>query len=90
MQGTMALVTIAVVRSRGDSRMRHPVTPTALHPRPMQSVSACRPLPPHRAMGPSSRKAIRGRKPISSSAVKSGKKITIGGSITASTRVTVA
>jgi len=35
LQGTKLLVMIAMSRSRGESIMRQPVTPTALHPNPM-------------------------------------------------------
>ena len=90
LQGTMALVRMARSRSRGESMIRHPVTPTALQPRPIHRVSACLPQPPHRRIPPSSKKAILGRYPTSSKIVNSGKKIAIGGSITAITRAQVA
>lgn len=35
LQGTKLLVMTAMSRSRGESIMRQPVTPTALHPNPM-------------------------------------------------------
>ena len=61
LQGTMALVRMANSRSRGESIIRQPVTPTALHPNPIHRVNACLPQPPQQHMGRSSRKAIRGR-----------------------------
>ena len=38
LQGTKLLVRIAMRRSRGDSMIRHPVTPQALQPKPMHIV----------------------------------------------------
>lgn len=35
LQGTKLLVSIAMSRSRGESMIRHPTTPAALHPNPM-------------------------------------------------------
>jgi hypothetical protein len=32
------LVRIAIRRSRGESMIRHPITPQALHPNPMHMV----------------------------------------------------
>ena len=43
LQGTKLLVSIANNRSRGESMMRHPTTPAALHPKPIHMVSACFP-----------------------------------------------
>ena len=43
LQGTKLLVSIAIIRSRGESIILHPVTPTALHPKPMHIVKACLP-----------------------------------------------
>ena len=43
LQGIRLLVSTAISRSRGESMMRQPVTPTALHPSPMHMVSACLP-----------------------------------------------
>ena len=89
LQGRKALVSTARSRSRGESMIRHPVTPAALQPRPMHMVRACLPQAPHRANPRSRRKATRGKYPTSSRRVKSGKKMAIGGSITATTRATV-
>jgi hypothetical protein len=38
LQGTKLLVRIAIRRSRGESMIRHPITPQALHPNPMHMV----------------------------------------------------
>ena len=38
LQGTRLLVRMASRRSRGESMMRHPTTPAALHPKPMHMV----------------------------------------------------
>ena len=43
LQGTKLLVSIAIILSRGESMILHPVTPTALHPKPMHMVKACLP-----------------------------------------------
>ena len=43
LQGTRALVRIAIRRSRGLWMMRQPITPTALQPSPMHMQSACLP-----------------------------------------------
>ena len=43
LQGTNTLVKIAIKRSRGESIILQPVTPQALHPKPMHMVSACFP-----------------------------------------------
>ena len=61
LHGIIELVRIAAKRSRGESIMRHPMTPTALQPSPMQRVRACLPQPPHRAIQGSSKKAILGK-----------------------------
>ena len=49
LQGTKALVRMAMSRSRGEAIIRHPVTPAALQPKPMAMVSTCLPQPPHLA-----------------------------------------
>ena len=36
LQGTKLLVKMAISRSRGDSMIRQPITPQALHPNPIQ------------------------------------------------------
>ena len=38
LQGTRLLVSMAIRRSLGESMIRQPVTPAALHPRPMHMV----------------------------------------------------
>ena len=43
LQGTKLLVRMAISRSRGESMMRHPVTPAALQPNPMHMVRLCLP-----------------------------------------------
>ena len=43
LHGTKLFVSIASRRSRGESIIRHPTTPAALHPSPMHIVSACLP-----------------------------------------------
>jgi len=43
LHGTNALVRIASILSRGESMIRHPTTPAALHPNPMHIESACFP-----------------------------------------------
>ena len=62
LQGRKALVSTARSRSRGESMIRHPVTPAALQPRPMHMVRACLPQA-HRANPRSRRKATRGKYP---------------------------
>lgn len=82
LQGTKLLVRMAISRSLGESMIRQPTIPAALHPKPIHMVRAC--LPQARAFWKawSSTKATRGRYPKSSSRVKRGKKIAIGGSMT--------
>ena len=38
LHGANALVSMAISLSRGESMMRHPVTPQALHPNPMHML----------------------------------------------------
>ena len=46
LHGAKLLVRMAMSRSRGESMMRQPVTPQALHPKPMHMVRLCLPLAP--------------------------------------------
>ena len=43
LQGTKLFVSMAIIRSLGESIILHPVTPTALQPKPIHIVSACFP-----------------------------------------------
>ena len=43
LQGTKLLVSIAIIRSLGESMILQPTTPAALQPNPIQMVSACFP-----------------------------------------------
>ncbi len=61
LQGTRLLVRMATSRSRGESMMRQPITPTALQPKPIAMVSACLPHARQRRSAPSKLKATRGR-----------------------------
>ena len=47
LQGMKLLVATASFRSRGESMIRQPTTPAALHPRPMHMDRAIFPQPPH-------------------------------------------
>ena len=85
LQGTKLFVRIAISRSRGESITRQAITPAALQPKPMLIVSACLPCAPARRKSQSMLNATRGRYPRFSRIVNSGKKIAIGGSITATT-----
>ena len=87
LHGTNPFVTAAMRRSRGESIIRHPVTPAALQPNPIHIVSACFPHAPDFLNLWSRLKATLGRYPESSSSVNSGKNIAIGGSMTATTHV---
>ena len=87
LHGTNPFVTAAMRRSRGESIIRHPVTPAALQPNPMHIVNACFPHAPDFLNLWSRLKATLGRYPESSSSVNSGKNIAIGGSMTATTHV---
>ena len=89
LQGMKALVRMAASRSRGLSMMRQPMTPQALQPSPMHMVRLCRPLPPAARKKRSQAKAMRGSSPASSSRVNRGKKMAMGGSITATTQAAV-
>ena len=85
LQGVTALVRMAMSRSRRESMIRQPVTPTALHPKPMHTVKACLPQAWQQAKQRSRLKATRGRYPRSSKRVNRGKNRAMGGSITATT-----
>ncbi len=89
LQGTKLLVKIAINRSRGESIIRHPTQPAALQPNPMHMVIICLPEVQAFLKKLSKLKAIRGRYPKSSKNVNKGKKIAIGGSITAIIQVKV-
>lgn len=86
LQGTKLLVKIAISLSLGESMILAPITPTALHPKPMAIVKACLPQEAHFLNALSKLKAILGKYPRSSSKVNSGKKIAIGGNITETTQ----
>ena len=86
LHGTNEFVNIAINLSRGESIILAPVTPQALQPNPIHIVKACFPHALHFLNTLSILKAIRGKYPTSSSSVNSGKKIAIGGSITATTQ----
>ena len=49
LQGIKALVRIPIRRSRGESMIRHPITPAALQPSPMAMVRHCFPQDLQRA-----------------------------------------
>lgn len=89
LQGVSEFVRIAMSLSRLEGMIALPVMPTQLQPKPMHMVSACLPQLPHFLKALSRLNATRGRKPKSSSRVKSGKNIAMGGSITAITVVVV-
>jgi hypothetical protein len=63
LQGVKEFVIIAINRSRGESIILAPVTPTALQPIPIQQVSACLPQAPHFSKQKSKLNAIRGKIP---------------------------
>ena len=86
MHGTKLFVSIAIKRSRGESIILQPTTPAALQPKPIHMVNACFPDVQHFLKHLSKLKAILGRYPKSSKKVNKGKKIAIGGSITAITQ----
>ena len=48
LHGTRELVRMAISRSLGESMIRHPITPAALHPNPMAMVRHCFPQARHR------------------------------------------
>ena len=61
LQGTKLLVRMAMSRSLGESMIRQPVTPAALHPKPIAIVRACFPQALQHWKGRSRLYAIRGR-----------------------------
>ena len=61
LHGVKLAVMIAMSRSRGDSIIRHPVTPAALQPSDMQVVRQCFPQLPAFLKQLSRRLATRGR-----------------------------
>ena len=61
LQGTKLLVIIAMSRSRGESIIRQPTIPTALHPKPIHIVNACLPQAQHFLNGLSRLYATRGK-----------------------------
>lgn len=89
LQGTKLLVKMETNFSRGESIILQPTTPAALQPNPMHMVNACFPELQAFLKHLSKLKAILGKKPKSSSKVKIGKNIAIGGSITLITQVRV-
>ena len=89
LQGTKLFVRIANNLSLGESIIRQPTTPQALHPNPIHIVSDCFPWQDAFLKRWSMLKAILGKNPESSNNVKRGKKIAIGGSITETTEASV-
>lgn len=89
LQGMKLLVIIAIRRSLGDSIIRQPITPHALHPSPIHMVRDCLPCAPHFLKLLSRLKAILGKYPKSSKSVNRGKNMAIGGSITDTTQLRV-
>ena len=89
LQGIKLFVISAINLSRGESIILHPITPQALHPRPMHMVRACLPCAPHFLKILSKLKATLGKYPTSSKKVNRGKNIAIGGSITETTQAKV-
>ena len=83
LHGTKLFVSMATNLSLGESIILHPTTPAALHPNPIHIVNACFPEVQAFLKKLSKLKAILGKYPKSSKIVKRGKKIAIGGSITA-------
>ena len=61
LHGTKELVSMAIRRSLGESIIRHPVTPAALHPSPINMVRHCFPQVLHLSKQASRLKAILGR-----------------------------
>ena len=61
LHGTKELVSIAISLSRGESIILHPVTPAALHPKPIHIVRACFPQAEQLLKHLSRLNAIRGR-----------------------------
>ena len=85
LQGTKLFVSKARFLSLGESIIRQPTTPAALHPNPMHIVKDCFPHAEHFLNGLSRLYAILGKYPESSRSVKRGKKMAMGGSMTDTT-----
>ena len=88
LQREKLFVMIAMSRSLGLSMILVATTPAALQPQPILIVKACFPWAPLFLNNPSKLKATLGKYPKSSNRVNKGKKIAIGGSITAITQAT--
>ena len=89
LHGIKLFVISAINLSRGESIILQPITPQALHPKPMHIVRACFPCAPQFLKILSKLNATLGKYPTSSKKVKSGKNIAIGGSITETTQAKV-
>ena len=61
MHSMKLLVRTASMRSRGESIMRHAITPAALQPKPMPMLMACFPCAPAQRNKRSRLNATRGR-----------------------------
>ena len=85
LQGIKLLVIIAKSLSLLELIILQPTTAQALHPKPIHIVKDCFPFVPAFLKKWSKLKAILGKYPRSSSSVKRGKNIAIGGSITDTT-----
>src|SRR5699024_2295094 len=88
LHGMNPLVIIAMSLTLRASIILNPTTPAALHPSHLHMVRACLPQVLQHLKQRSRSKAMRGKKPQSSSSVKRGKNIAIGGSITDTTHAT--
>ena len=86
LHGTKTFVRIAIKRSRGESMILAPLTPTALHPNPIAIVSDCLPQALHFLNVLSRVNDTLGKYPTSSNSVNIGKNIAIGGSMTDTTQ----
>ena len=87
LQGTKLFVMVAISRSLGESIILQAITPAALQPKPIHMVRAC-----FRGRGLLKIVQVKGylgKYPKSSSTVKRGKNMAIGGSITDTTQATV-
>lgn len=89
LQGTKLFVTIAFSLCSLLLIILQPVTPQALQPKPIHIVNACFPLQLALQNTLSKLNATLGKYPKFSSKENIGKKIAIGGNITATTHVTV-
>ena len=89
LQGTKKFVIVAISLSLGESMILQPITPAALHPKPIHMVNACFPWA-HAFLKKLSRlNATLGKYPQSSKRVNKGKNMAIGGSITDTTQARV-